>query len=256
MQVHKPQVVVILEPRISGAVRAVVHDKMGFNSSFIVEVEGFRGGIWLLWNDLTLSLKIVASTSQLIHAEIEWEVGKVYFATFIYASPGFQGRRMLWNDLCQVAAAAPHAWVLLGDFNAMVNSTEKWGGATFNQGPAREFRSYIGDCNLIDMGFFSPKFTWFRRILRERLDRCLGNAEWSTVFPDAVTYHLERLKFNHRPILIRSKWALWYTPDPRPFRFNAAWFGHENFTNFLDLCWKRGRSLCSSLLDFQEQCVV
>ncbi|CAN1327112.1 hypothetical protein LINPERPRIM_LOCUS34062, partial [Linum perenne] len=229
---------------------------MGFNSSFIVDAEGFRGGIWLLWNDSILTVRILASTNQLIHTEIEWETGKFTSATFIYASPSLHGRRTLWNDLRQIAAWTSHAWVLLGDFNAMVDSTEKWGGASFNQGSAREFWSCIGDCNLIDSGFVGPKFTWFRRNLRERIDRCLGNAAWSTLFPDAATFHLERLKSDHRPILVHTNKYTRYTPAPRPFRFNAAWFGHDNFTDFIDLGWKRGRNLCVSLQNFQEQCVV
>ncbi|CAN1763449.1 hypothetical protein LINPERHAP1_LOCUS8828 [Linum perenne] len=104
----------------------------------------------------------------------------------------------------------------------------------------------------MDTGFVGPKFTWFRQNLRERLDRCLGNAKWSILFPDAVTYHLERLKSDHRPLLVRTNKAARYNFNPRPFRFNAAWFGHENFTDFLDQCSKRGRDLCFSLQDFQE----
>ncbi|CAN1131439.1 Transposon TX1 uncharacterized 149 kDa protein [Linum perenne] len=256
MQVHKPQVVAILEPRISGTVGAAVRDKLQFQSSFIVEAEGFRGGIWLLWNDDNISIRVLASSSQFIHTEIKWESGKLVLATFIYASPSLVGRRVLWDDLRNLARSVSYAWVLLGDFNAMVDSTDKWGGASFNQSQAAEFRSCIGDCQLIDTGFVGPKFTWFRRNLRERLDRCLGNDLWLTLFPDAATFHLERLKSDHRPLLVRTNKGRRYDSNLRPFRFNAAWFGHENFTNFLDQAWRRERDLCSSLQDFQDQCVI
>ncbi|CAN1148757.1 Transposon TX1 uncharacterized 149 kDa protein [Linum perenne] len=256
MQVHKPQVVAILEPRVSGDVGAAVRGKLGFSSSHIVEAEGFKGGIWLLWSDPNITIRVLASSNQFIHTEIEWETGKSVTATFIYASPSIQGRRTLWNDLRQLVGSVQNAWVLLGDFNAMVDSSEKRGGASFMQGQAAEFRSWIGNCNLIDMGFVGPKFTWFRRTLRERLDRCLGNADWSTLFSDAATYHLERLKSDHRPILVRTNKAPRYNLNPRPFRFNAAWLGHESFIDFLDQSWERGRDLCVSLQDFKEHCVT
>ncbi|CAN1819277.1 Putative ribonuclease H protein At1g65750 [Linum perenne] len=45
----RSQLMAILEPRISGIRGKKVRDKMHFDSSIIVEAEGFKGGIWLLW---------------------------------------------------------------------------------------------------------------------------------------------------------------------------------------------------------------
>ncbi|CAN1289100.1 hypothetical protein LINPERPRIM_LOCUS20114 [Linum perenne] len=165
------------------------------------------GGIWLMWNDDNITIKVLRSCTQFIHMLTEWESGKSVVATFIYASPSLNGRRSLWNDLHVLSGSPHHAWVVLGDFNAMFDSTEKWGGASFHQSQAAEFRDCVRDCNLMDTGFVGPKFTWFRQNLRERLDRCLGNAKWSILFPDAVTYHLERLKSDHRPLLVRTNKA-------------------------------------------------
>ncbi|CAN1120799.1 hypothetical protein LINPERHAP2_LOCUS413 [Linum perenne] len=148
------------------------------------------------------------------------------------------------------------AWAIMGDFNPMVESSEKRGGAKFNQSPAADFRDCIRDCSLIDTGIVGPRFTWFRKNLKERLDRCLANADWFSTFPDSSTIHVERLKSDHRPLLVRIRSTVRYDVCPRPFRFNAAWFGHENFTDFLDQSWKRGRDLCFSLQDFKEHCIT
>ncbi|CAN1146936.1 hypothetical protein LINPERHAP2_LOCUS15567 [Linum perenne] len=144
----------------------------------------------------------------------------------------------------------------MGDFNAMIDSSEKQGGGALNQSSAAEFRDCIRDCNLFDMGFTGPKFTWFRRKLKERLDRCLANTDWVNLFSDSSTVHLERIKSYHRPLLIRTSNNARYISGPRPFRFNAAWFGHDNFSDFLDQSWKRGRDLCLSLQDFQDSCIT
>ncbi|CAN1130945.1 hypothetical protein LINPERHAP2_LOCUS6127 [Linum perenne] len=80
-----------------------------------------------------------------------------------------------------------------------------------------------------DMGFTGPKFTWFRGCLRERLDRSLCNDIWLRHFPEASTYHLKRLKSDHRPILIRLTTMSGKVCANRPFRFNAAWLSHEDF---------------------------
>ena len=56
------EVLVVLEPRISGVKACKVIDKMGFSNNFVVEASGFSGGIWLLWNDSRVKLKVVASS--------------------------------------------------------------------------------------------------------------------------------------------------------------------------------------------------
>ncbi|CAN1806118.1 hypothetical protein LINPERHAP1_LOCUS24559 [Linum perenne] len=234
MQVHKPQVFTILEPRVSGDVGQAIRQKLSFNSSLIMEARGFRGGIWLMWNDFETKVKIIGASHQFIYALLEKDSGKSTEATFIYASPSLQGWRALWDDLRKLSRSVSQAWMLLGDFNAMTGGAEKRGGAKFNQGQAKEFRECIQDCNLIDTGFMGPRFTWFRGNLKESLDRCMGNAEWFKLFPDSTTYHIERLKSDHRPILVRTLNSAKHNLSPRPFRFNAAWFGHENFTDFLD----------------------
>ncbi|CAN1177346.1 hypothetical protein LINPERHAP2_LOCUS33056 [Linum perenne] len=179
-EAYKPQVVAIFEPR------------------------GFSGGIWLLWSDADVRIKILGSSRQFIHALIEWDTNKACEATFVYASPAIQGRRPLWEDLRNLSVSVRKPWVIMGDFNAMIDSSEKQGGGAFNHSSAAEFRDCIRDCNLFDTGFSGPKFTWFRRKLKERLDRCLANADWVNLFSDSSTVHLERLKSDHRPILIRT----------------------------------------------------
>ncbi|CAN1175175.1 hypothetical protein LINPERPRIM_LOCUS30687 [Linum perenne] len=62
MQVDQSQVAEIREPQISGTVGDAIQDYLGFDSSFIVEAVGFSGGIWLMWNDLHLPIRFLAST--------------------------------------------------------------------------------------------------------------------------------------------------------------------------------------------------
>ncbi|CAN1145773.1 hypothetical protein LINPERHAP2_LOCUS14876 [Linum perenne] len=121
MQEHKLQVVTIIEPRISGEIGEAVRKKLNFSYSFIVEAQGFSGGLWLMWNDLDITIEILGSSTQFIHTLIKWDSGKSVMATFIYASPTLHGRRALWNDLRKLSVSASAAWVLLGDFNAMVD---------------------------------------------------------------------------------------------------------------------------------------
>ena len=49
--IHRPDMVVLLEPRISGFKADLVIRSLKFHHSHRVEALGYSGGIWILWND-------------------------------------------------------------------------------------------------------------------------------------------------------------------------------------------------------------
>ncbi|PKI75633.1 hypothetical protein CRG98_004034 [Punica granatum] len=73
-------------------------------------------------------------------------------------------------------------WFIIGDFNEIVDPTEKQGGAPFNPTRALRFRAALETCGLMDMGSCGPRFTWQdrqftgRERVFERLDRAGCNA--------------------------------------------------------------------------------
>ena len=71
------------------------------------------------------------------------------------------------------------------------------------------FKSTIQDCNLLDVPFMGPKFTWFRgkgfEMILERLDRGLANARWFNMYPGACEQHLITTRSDHAPFLFCLK---------------------------------------------------
>ncbi|CAN1801891.1 hypothetical protein LINPERHAP1_LOCUS23152 [Linum perenne] len=227
MKVHKPQLVAILKPRVSERDGSEVHKKLGFQFSNVVEARGFGGGIWILWNDPNITITTLSSSTQFLHFRAQNDLGKSCLTIVVYAAPNLMGRRVLWKDLKGLSNLISEPWLLVGDFNAMIEPSEKSGGARFNHVQAKEFRDCIHDCSLFDTGFTGAKFTWFRGKLKERIDRALCNDYWLRAFQDAQTYHVERIKSDHRPILVRLSNSYIAARPPRLFRYNAAWIGDD-----------------------------
>lgn len=87
---------------------------------------------------------------------------------------------------------------------------KKKGGHLILQSRANKFREYLDYCDLIDLGFNGPTFTWTNQrevwgLIQERLDRAIANQRWILKFPSASLLHLPRnLASDHCPILLTT----------------------------------------------------
>lgn len=55
---HKPMVVILLEPRVSGEVADVICKSLGKNRWIRSEALGFLSEVWVLWNEEDLILEL------------------------------------------------------------------------------------------------------------------------------------------------------------------------------------------------------
>ncbi|KAL4311787.1 hypothetical protein GQ457_01G016100 [Hibiscus cannabinus] len=159
-------------------------------------------------------------------------------------------RNRLWNQLRILKPEVPRPWVLGGDFNAICNSMELQGGSQQRDGVSSMFNDFIFDTGLIDMGFSGPQFTWKRDSLSQRLDRCLCNGEWYNEFAKSKVFHLHKLGYDHRPLLLYMRDGI-NLQTQRPFRYIATWNNHPDFNNLLKSTWLDGRSVSENIADFQ-----
>ena len=65
-RLHNFEILSIFEPRISGLKAQRIIKNLGFDKIFVVDVDGFSGGIWLLWNDNRVKIYVVAKFRQCI----------------------------------------------------------------------------------------------------------------------------------------------------------------------------------------------
>lgn len=67
---HKPDLVVVQEPRCSGSRARLTIRKLGFKHSIVSEARGYSGGIWIMWNSDDLLVKDLLVHEQFIHVEV------------------------------------------------------------------------------------------------------------------------------------------------------------------------------------------
>ena len=137
------------------------------------------------------------------------------------------------------------------DFNDMLSDDEKLGGLPVNRTRISAFRNRMDKCGIMDLGFHDPHFTWtnkspcWQTTIKERLDRRLGNAEWTMLFPSAKVHHLSRVKSDHCPILLTTD--LCERKPPKLFRFEQMWLTNPTFPSLIDDSWKASEYIPSAL---------
>lgn len=92
---YNPSLVVLLEPRISGAKADDFIRQSGFENSHRVEAVGFAGGIWVLWRNF-IEVEVLVNHRQFVHFKISMNHVFVSWVTSVYASPNPMLRRQLW----------------------------------------------------------------------------------------------------------------------------------------------------------------
>ncbi|CAN0906368.1 hypothetical protein LINGRAHAP2_LOCUS24211 [Linum grandiflorum] len=118
----------------------------------------------------------------------------------------------------------------------MTSSFDKRGGAPFSIRKHQRFIECCEDCGLSNLRFSRPRFTWYNRNKKHRLDRAISNTSWTLRFPQSKVLHLPRIKSDHRPLFITIYDDRPFS-GPQPYRFIAGWLHHKDFRSFLESNW-------------------
>jgi len=209
MRMHKPQILALLKTHISGLRADEVCNKIGFRGQYHIDVQGFQGGIWLLWDSDEVWLNLVQSHRQFVTMEVTRRGIRPWLFTAVYASPIQQIREELWTELSIFAGVTSAPWMLAGDFNETRNLDERDHGGRDMARRCAIFNNWIENNGLLDFGYSGPRSTWSRgnrydTKKNSRLVRALCNASWRTQFHEGAVRHLVWNSSDQCPILIST----------------------------------------------------
>lgn len=131
--------------------------------------------------------------------------GKSFLATFVYGEPDHTKRNAIWNALSNLHPNPKGPWFLTGDFNELIDNSEKKGGQVRAEGTFGAFRSFLSENDLFDLKHSGNAFSWRGKrgnhLVRCRLDRSLSNPEWTELFPSCRCQYLKFEGSDHRPLI-------------------------------------------------------
>ncbi|CAL9232334.1 unnamed protein product [Arabidopsis halleri] len=126
-----------------------------------------------------------------------------------------------------------------GDFNELVDPTEKIGGALIRDSSCIEFRQMLNVCGLWEVKHVGYQFSWFGnrndKLVQCQLDRTVANQAWMDMFPQAQATYLQKICSDHNPLinsLMGMKWKTW-----AGFKYDKRWVQREGFTDLMAQFW-------------------
>ena len=235
----KPDILFLMETRLTKGKGKQVWDKCGFFDGWEVPKVGFGRGLILAWMPRQ-SLVLVFASEHLIHISLLDNKQNPLSITFVYGHPNHAKRDLVWQQLKSLKDLSHPNWLSIGDFNQVLNSQDKM---SFNQGNivgANLLQQVIDDLHLCDLMATGQRYTWINNrededLVMERLDMAFATVEWVNMYPLHSLRNLPIIHSDHGPILldleIRGPFR------KRPFRFEHMWISHPTCHDLIKQSW-------------------
>ncbi|CAB4268701.1 unnamed protein product [Prunus armeniaca] len=185
VRLQTSDIVVLLETKNRSQRYGYLKRQLGMQFMHAVEPRGLSGGLCLFWKEM----------SQDEENGAKW----CFFA--VYASTDERVRRSQWQILQDRMAQCQEACLLMGDFNDIMDVSEKRGGLPRTERSLYDFSMFVVNSHLLDLGYVGHPFTWRNKQqeggIMERLDRGFGNDQWVTLYPAATVHHVVVPGSNH-----------------------------------------------------------
>jgi exonuclease III len=238
----RPWMVFLMETKLRKNRMDVVRYKLGFPNLFVVDSIGKSGGLALLWGDEIIvdiqnySHRHINGVIKTPMVDVQWKF------TGFYGHPDVNKRQESWDLLKVLKQFSPNPWICIGDFNEVISNEEKWGGSNRSSSQMRRFQLALEECELSDMGFRGPKYTWSNcreswDYIKERLDRGLANTAWCDLFPSAEIWVEGQTNSDHAVLTVSLFSQNRRKKRTRRFRYEASWEMEEGYSELISKTW-------------------
>ncbi|KAL0404067.1 UNVERIFIED_CONTAM: hypothetical protein Sradi_2047500 [Sesamum radiatum] len=130
---------------------------------FGVESRGRKGGLALFWRK-SVSVIIQSFSNSHIDATVQrTDSPFTWRLTGFYGEPEVTKRKLTWNLLSKLSSQSKRPCLCYGDFNELLDNTEKEGGVQRPNWQIRDFRQTLDTSGLQDLEFLGECFTWCNR---------------------------------------------------------------------------------------------
>ncbi|XP_074290917.1 uncharacterized protein LOC141617645 [Silene latifolia] len=159
----------------------------------------------------------------------------------VYAYNDTTDKKCLWHDLCSFADSIHDPWILCGDFNCVLKSSERLGGSSSDE-EMKDFQECLDYCQMINSPAVGSYYTWNNKQepqtrVYSRLDRVLVNNHWIHHRPNAYAHFYNEGIFDHIPCIIQAPAAS--MKGRRSFKYFNMWSKVPEFKPCITHHWNQ-----------------
>lgn len=184
----------------------------------------------------------------LFDVTIKIDSEKMWRATFVYGEPRTELRYQFWDLLRFIRTQWSGPWLCAGDFNEVLSRDEHMSKVQRGEHQMKLFSECLEDCELVDLGFSGPKFTWNNiqsgdNNVKVRLDRATANGQFMELFND---YHVENIitySSDHYAVLTSIGYGARCDkgrPISQNFRYESMWARASDYVEVVQKSWVQG----------------
>lgn len=199
--------------------------------------------IWVAWNPNILEGKQLHCNEQAItlSIKIKSHPHDTFILTVVYGYNEKSNRRELWRKLRyqhQIYGNLP--WIIMGDFNIILDSQDKIGEKRIDRNAIREFKDWIRDMDIINLPSRGCKYTWSNnrsgdQRVYTKIDHMFCNDLWKSQNPHFQLDYEPPLTSDHSRGILTIQKDLNF--GPKPFKFMKGWLKHPKFKQILMDSW-------------------
>ncbi|KAL0455497.1 UNVERIFIED_CONTAM: hypothetical protein Slati_0888900 [Sesamum latifolium] len=201
----------LLETRVAITNVMQIQSVMLSGWNWFVDPTGPGNRIWLAWDATEIVVDILSVHVQCIHCRVHSLRSRVdSLVTIVYGLNDVISRRELWTHLVSVMEdVGENPWIVLGDFNAVLDHSEVCGHSGDINASMGDFRALLIDTGLVPLPSQGAFFTWYNcsdgpRSLWKKLDRMLVNDSWLTRWLNTSCLCATPRTSNHSPLILRG----------------------------------------------------
>ncbi|XP_021732888.1 uncharacterized protein LOC110699669 [Chenopodium quinoa] len=169
--------------------------------------------------------------------------------TIIYGFHSIHDRLPMWEGIRNISIQH-FPWLCAGDFNSVLNTSDRLHGTDVTDYETRDFQSLVDDLDLTEVKRKGAFYSWSNKAhtgprTLSRIDRVFGNQAWLDSHGHVETVYLPPSLSDHSPVLLDICPAP--TGKGRPFRFLNCVADHPDFLDTVSQAWCSGSSVWKKL---------
>uniref|UniRef100_A0A803P9Z7 Reverse transcriptase domain-containing protein n=1 Tax=Cannabis sativa TaxID=3483 RepID=A0A803P9Z7_CANSA len=168
-----------------------------------------EGRLLLIWKKTFARVIVIEETSQYVHCYVKLASHtEAFCVTFMYGMNGLEERKLLWKGLANLRFPV-RTWILLVDFNSLVNFGDRVGGKPVSMVEIEDFNDWLSLGMVDSLKRQGSFFTWSNNQgskdrIYSRIDHAFKNKEWLDLFPNSsASFSWEEVS-DHCVIVITS----------------------------------------------------